>query len=108
MQALISTGELAVTDLVIMEVLAGTTDARRVNELKRAVDYAHYLPQSPREDAEAAAALFRQCRVAGESPRQLTDCLVAAVAIRSDVAVLHRDRDFEVIARHSPLRAVRA
>jgi predicted nucleic acid-binding protein len=108
MRSLIELGELAVTDVVIMEVLAGTTDPGIVSALHRAVDFAHYLPQAPRDDAEAAAAIFRQCRIAGETPRQLTDCLLAAVAIRNQVTVLHRDRDFEVIARHSDLAVVSA
>ena len=33
----------------------------------------------------------------------MTDCLIAAVAIREGAALLHRDEDFEVIARHSSL-----
>lgn len=44
------------------------------------------------------------CRRAGESPRRLVDCLIAAVAIAHDVALLHADADFEVIALHVPLR----
>jgi predicted nucleic acid-binding protein len=36
----------------------------------------------------------------------LTDCLIAAVAIRNGVSVLHRDRDFEVIARHTDLKVL--
>ena len=30
--------------------------------------------------------------------------LIAAVAVRSGATLLHRDQDFEVIARHTPLR----
>ncbi|MGZ5294241.1 MAG: PIN domain-containing protein [Actinomycetota bacterium] len=32
------------------------------------------------------------------------DCLIAAVAIREGATVLHADRDFDVIARHTDLR----
>ena len=35
------------------------------------------------------------------------DCLVAAVALRHDVSVLHCDRDFEVLGRHTALRETR-
>jgi predicted nucleic acid-binding protein len=97
----------ATTDVVIMEVLAGTTDPDRVISWERALDRAKFLAQVPRDDAETAAALYRQCRAAGESPRQLTDCLVAAVALRNDVSVLHCDRDFEVLGRHTALRETR-
>jgi predicted nucleic acid-binding protein len=34
---------------------------------------------------------------------QSTDVLIAAVALRSGATVLHRHRDFDAIARHSPL-----
>jgi predicted nucleic acid-binding protein len=34
----------------------------------------------------------------------MNDCLVAAIAIRNGVRVLHNDRDYEVLARHTPLR----
>lgn len=98
--------EPATTDLVIMEVLAGTTDVDRLQSWERALDGVHYLAQVPREDAESAAALYRACRNAGETPRQLTDCLVAAVAVRCSMPVLHNDRDFEVLARHTALVTV--
>jgi predicted nucleic acid-binding protein len=54
-------------------------------------------------DYETAAALYRSCRRGGETVRKLIDCLIAAVAIREHVAVLHRDTDFEVLARHTAL-----
>lgn len=100
----VATGTAATTDVVIMEVLAGTTDSERLHSWERALDSVKFLEQLPREDAETAAHLYRACRRAGESPRQLTDCLIAAVALRNDVIVLHRDRDFDVIARHTGLR----
>ncbi len=34
----------------------------------------------------------------------MNDCLIAAVAIRNDVPVLHHDTDFDVLARYTPLR----
>ena len=48
--------------------------------------------------------MYRACRAGGEPVRGLTDCLVAIVAIEAEAALLHRDRDFEAIARHAPLR----
>lgn len=98
--------EVATTDLVIMEVLAGVPDQARLVKARRAVDGCRYLPQRRRSDAIAAAALYRQCRRAGETPRQLADCLVAAVALRHRVPVLQRDGDYEVISRHCRLEVV--
>ena len=101
-------GAAATTDVVIMEVLAGTTDPDRLTSWERTLDASELLEQLPREDAETAAHLYRTCRRAGETPRQLTDCLIAAVALRNDIAVLHRDRDYAVIARHTGLQVLTA
>ena len=40
----------------------------------------------------------------GESVRKLMDCLIASVAIRAEVPILHCDADFDVLARHTALR----
>ena len=36
--------------------------------------------------------------------RSMLDCLIAAVAIRQGIPVLHSDRDFDALARHTELR----
>jgi predicted nucleic acid-binding protein len=40
----------------------------------------------------------------GETVRKLVDCLIAAVAVRADIEVLHADADFATLARHTELR----
>jgi predicted nucleic acid-binding protein len=39
--------------------------------------------------------------------RSGVDCLIAACAIRNGLAVLHHDRDFDALARVSPLESRR-
>lgn len=63
-------------------------------------------PAVPLIDTESAAVIHRACRRGGETVRNLIDCQVAATAIRLDLPVLHRDRDFAVIARHTRLQVV--
>ena len=62
------------------------------------------VPVAGLADFESAARIYRRCRRGGETVRALNDCLIAAVALRSEAELLHRDRDDEVIARHTPLR----
>ncbi len=95
--------EVATTDVVVTEVLAATTDSARLASWRRAVDASRYLAQEPYVDAVEAARLYRDCRRGGESPRQLTDCLIAAVAIRHGVPVLRRDGSFDGLSRQSEL-----
>lgn len=51
-----------------------------------------------------AVALYRTARRSGKTVRSSVDCLIAACAIRHDLEVLHRDRDFAVLSRISALR----
>ena len=51
-----------------------------------------------------AAGLYRAARRGGRTVRSSVDCLIAACAIRHDLEVLHRDRDFGVLSEISALR----
>ncbi|MEA2703816.1 MAG: hypothetical protein QOD63_1761 [Actinomycetota bacterium] len=95
--------EVATCDPIRMELLAGARDEGHLDGLRRLLARAVVIPTEP-TDYEQAAALYRTCRRAGETVRRMVDCLIAAVAIRSDVPVLHADADFDVLARHTSLR----
>jgi predicted nucleic acid-binding protein len=99
-------GEPATTDIVQLEILAGARGPRHLAQLRQLLAGVIHLTIASGIDAEQAAEIYRTCRRQGETPRQLNDCLIAAVAIRHDVAVLHADRDFELIARHTTLQTV--
>lgn len=105
---LIVGAEAATTDVVLAEVLVGTTDEEEAGRLRRFLAGAENLRQESPVDVERAAALYRACRRAGDTPRSVTDCIVAAVALRNDVPVLHRRRAFAVLAEHTDLRVVTA
>jgi predicted nucleic acid-binding protein len=95
--------DIAVADPIRMEVLAGARNEQHLIQLKRLLARGSVLHTKP-IDYDQAAILYRQCRVNGETVRKLIDCLIAAVAIRNDVVILHQDTDFEVLARHTELR----
>lgn len=95
--------DVATCDVISMEVLAGARDEVHLRELRGLLARATVLPIGP-EDYESAAALYRTCRRAGSTVRKLVDCLIAAVALREGVAVLHADADFVALARHTGLR----
>ena len=97
------TTEIATCDVVRMEVLAGARDEQHLQQLRRLLARASTLPTEP-VDYDAAAALYRTCRQRGHTVRKLIDCLIAAVAIRGNVPVLHRDADFDILAQNTPLQ----
>jgi predicted nucleic acid-binding protein len=94
---------IATCDPIRMEVLAGARDERHLNDLRRLLARASVLPTAS-GDYENAAVLYRACRQSGATVRKLIDCLIAAVAIRADVRILHADADFDTLARHTPVR----
>ena len=52
-----------------------------------------------------AAEIYRQGRQRGYTIRSSTDCLIAAIAIKNNVPVWHRNRDYSAIAKFTSLRA---
>lgn len=91
---------------VLQEVLQGFREERAFRIARESM---RSLPivESPLEIevVEDGVDLYRRARRAGLTIRSSIDCLIAACAIRHDLEVLHRDRDFAALARISSLRA---
>ncbi len=103
-QLLESDEPIHTTDVVVMEVLAGGRDEAHTAQLRRLLARCEFVATAGLGDFEQAAALYRRCRRVGETVRALTDCLIAAVALRAGIAVLQADRDFDALARHTGLQ----
>lgn len=99
--------ELATTDVVLMEVLAGARDADHRDRLRGLLARCDFVATEGPRDYEDAAEIFRACRRGGHGVRGLSDCLIATVAIRAKLPVLHADAAFAVIARHTQLALAR-
>ncbi len=91
-------GQLAVTEPVVMEVLAGARDELREQQLRRLLRSFQLARLDAASDWEAAARIYRRCRRVGVTPRGLTDCLIAAVAWRRRAALLSYDVDLARVA----------
>jgi predicted nucleic acid-binding protein len=106
LQDLIESDEdLCLCGVILTEVLQGIradSDFRKTKDLFEALVF---LPM--RESTFLGAAeLYRSLRGKGVTIRSPIDCMIAAVAMESNVLLLHNDRDFDRIARHSGLRIV--
>jgi predicted nucleic acid-binding protein len=96
---------VAMCEPVAMEILAGATDDHTHAKLERLVNGLPSLRVDEAVDFRAATAIYRAARRKGQTIRSLNDCLVAAVAIRHESRVVHRDADFDVIAALTSLDA---
>ncbi len=86
-----------------MELLAGVGTSEQERRVNALVDGLPLLPIDARIDYRAAARLSLASRRNGHPIRSMIDCLIAAVAIRREVPLLHRDRDYDYLAEISPL-----
>jgi len=88
-----STDDVAVTEPVIMEVLAGARNDQREHDLRRLMQRFTLLRFDPAIDFDAATRIYRKCRHAGVTPRGMIDCMIAAVAWRHGANILTADAD---------------
>ena len=105
LEAIVDFDDVATCLPIVQEVLQGF---REQEAYRRAREAMLSLPtvESPlsSEVFLDAVDLFRSGRRAGMTVRSSVDCLIAACAIRHNLEVLHRDRDFAVISQISTLR----
>lgn len=89
---------LAVTEPVLMEVLAGARTKAREADLRRLLLRFELLAFDPIADFEAAGTIYRRCRSVGVTPRGLIDCMIAAVCWRAGATLLSHDVDLDRVA----------
>jgi len=91
-------GPLAVTEPVIMEIVAGARSDDRETDLRRLLQRFELLRFDAAVDFDAAARIYRRCRAAGITPRGLIDCMIASVAHRHRATLLVADADLRRVA----------
>jgi len=92
-------GPVAVTEPIVMEVLAGARDDRREADLRRLLGRFELLSFDAVADFGGAVRIYRRCRAVGVTPRGMLDCMIAAVAWRTGATLLAHDADVDRVAR---------
>jgi hypothetical protein len=105
LEALVPFDDVVTCLPVVQEVLQGFREESAFRAAKTAM-LAMPMVEAPIGEALMleAVALYRSARRRSLTIRSSVDCLIAACALRHDLEVLHRDRDFPVLARISDLR----
>jgi predicted nucleic acid-binding protein len=93
-------GPVAVTGIVVQEVLQGCRDERHATEVRELLLTCRIVEPVFPETFEHAASLYRRCRKGGHTVRGAVDCLVGAIALEHGLSILAYDRDFEPLRRH--------
>ena len=107
-EELVDPNEIVTCLPIVQEVLQGIDDDYRFEEIRDLLyDLRAIEDQLTGELFHEAILLFRAARKKGVTVRSSIDCLIAACAIRHGATVLHRDRDFDHLARITPLKSRR-
>lgn len=104
LQPLIRSGQVAVTEWIILELMTGLRSDDRASTLldRFAPLYRVSLPADGWARAWDVAARLRK---KGVTP-SAADCLIATIATLHGATLIHCDTDFELIARHAELRTM--
>lgn len=96
--------EVVLGDIVLFEILRGARDERHAERLSDALRSFTTMPMLGEGVAIAAARHSRVLRSHGVTIRKAADLLITTFCIEHGYALLHQDRDFDMIARHLDLR----
>ncbi|HVE19178.1 MAG TPA: PIN domain-containing protein [Ilumatobacteraceae bacterium] len=89
---------LVLLEPVKAELLMGARDRAEVGTLRRLLETVDFELVYPRDDFESATELFHTARRRGVTVRGVTDGVIAAMAIRLQLPILHHDQDFARLA----------
>ncbi len=97
---------LAITDLILCEVLQGIRDDRNYHEARDALLKLEVFPTGGTNFALAAAENYRALRKKGTTIRKTIDCLIATFCILNGHSLLHSDRDFDAFEKELGLQVI--
>ena len=106
LHALLGVEPLAVGDLILTEVLQGTTTEKDFKSVLRLLGNLDVVPLGGNAVAIQAARNFRVLRERGVTVRKTIDCIIATRCIMDGLTLLHSDRDFDPFVTHLGLRSV--
>jgi predicted nucleic acid-binding protein len=90
--------QVVLPEPVRAELMFGARSREEAATLRRLLETVEIELIHPRDDFESAAELFHRARQQGVTVRGLIDCLIAAMAVRLGLPVLHHDHDFARLA----------
>ncbi len=99
---------LALTDLILCEILRGVQDERRARQVQQALTKLEILPMGGVELAITAAKHYRTLRSRGRTVRKTIGCLIATYCLVNHHALLHNDRDYDAFEQLLGLRVIHA
>ena len=93
---------ICICGIILAEVLQGIRQDTEFRKTKDLFNSLILLPM-PYTVFLRSAEIYRKLRKKGFTIRKPLDCMIASVAIENDIFLLHNDKDFHPIEKHSGL-----
>ena len=100
----IDKNEVVTLPVILQEVLQGIREEALFESVKAAFLTFKKIEYNSIDAALQAASLFRFLRSKGATIRKPNDCLIACICIENNFQLLHNDKDFDNIAKHTSLK----
>ncbi len=98
--------EIAIGDLIYMEVLQGFKKEKDFIQVKHFLEEFPFFVLVGKEMALQSAFNFRTLRANGVTVRKSIDVLIGTFCIEKNVFLLHTDRDFDPMIEYLGLRSI--
>ena len=95
--------DICICGLIMTEVLQGFKIEKEYEKVKNIFSGLIYLPIT-KNMFVSAASIYRTIRKHGETVRSPIDCIISAICIEHEVKILHKDKDYDVIAKYTSLK----
>ena len=95
---------IIILPVILQEILQGIRDDKQYELVSVIIHGFKFIDFDPYKYAVKAADLFRALQKKGITIRKANDCLIAAFCIDLNILLIHNDRDFDNIAKHTSLK----
>ena len=102
----IKQANICTAGIIITEVLQGIKDDSEFEQVKSLLTEMPIYEPKGFQTYLRAAQIYRKCRKEGYTLRKTIDCVIAAIALENDLALLHNDKDFDLIAKCVGLKVI--
>lgn len=96
-----------ITPTIIQEILQGIRDDEQYLKVKDSITSLEILNIDSVDASIGAADLYRELRKKGITIKKSNDCLIAFHALYFNIEMLHKDSDFDLIAKQTKLKVVK-
>ncbi len=98
--------DVCICGIILTEILQGIREDTAYKKTKQLLENLIFLPMQY-SSFILSAEIYRKLRRKGITIRKTVDCMIAAVAIENDIALVHNDRDFIPIEKHFGLKILK-